>query len=87
MVACARSSGSGIELTFRSNRQGSLEAAYLGACRVGYAQRTAQDWIWNTTLLRPEGTAWYGRAATQEAAHEAMTAAVTEWVAAAGLTG
>lgn len=74
-----------VALTWRSNRQGSLEAAYLGACRVGYAQRTSDDWIWNTTLLRPEGTAWFGRAPTQDAAHEQMTAAVTEWVAAAGL--
>lgn len=74
-----------IALTWRSNRQGSLEAAYLGLCRVGYAQRSAHDWIWNTTLLRPEGTAWYGRASSQEEAHEKMTAAVTDWVAAAGL--
>lgn len=72
-------------LTFRSNRQGSLEAAYLGACRVGYLQRCAADWLWHTTLLRPEGSAWAGRAETQEGAREEIAAAVTEWVAAAGL--
>lgn len=74
-----------IALTTRSNRQGSLTAFYLGGCRVGYAQQSAQDWIWNTTLLRPEGTAWYGRANSLEDATRQMTDAVTDWVAAAGL--
>lgn len=76
-----------ITLTFRSNRQGSLEAAYLGGCRVGYLQRCATDWLWNTTLLRPEGSAWYGRGETQESAREQITDAVRQWVAAAGIQG
>ncbi len=69
-------------LTWRASRDGSLEAAYLGACRVGYANARG---LWWTSLVRPEGGVALGRAASPEAARAALADAVGVWVAAAGL--
>ena len=69
-------------LTFRASRDGATEAAYLGACRVGYALASG---LWWTSLLRPGGGCWTGRAEGPEAARAAVAGAVGEWVAAAGL--
>ncbi len=71
--------------TWRKNRDGTLAAAYLGACRVGYAARGTADWYWWTSLLRPEGGAYLGRSPDLPAAQEALTMAVRDWVTAAGL--
>lgn len=69
-------------LTFRASRDGATEAAYLGACRVGYALASG---LWWTSLLRPGGGCWTGRASSLEAARAALAGAVGEWVAHAGL--
>ena len=69
-------------LTFRASRDGATEAAYLGACRVGYALASG---LWWTSLLRPEGGCWTGRASSLETARAALAGAVGEWVAHAGL--
>lgn len=89
MVACT---GPGVQddkanviLSFRSNKDGSLLAAYLGACRVGYLQRSAGTWLWTTTLVRPEGSAYVGRALTEDRAKDDITEAVMSWTSAAGL--
>lgn len=76
-------------LTYRANRDGTLVALYLGACRVGYATsqgaRSPGTWLWHLTLVRPEGGAYAGRQPSLEAAQAAAARAVGEWVAAAGL--
>ena len=69
-------------LTFRASRDGTILAAYLGACRVGYVTSSG---LWWTNLLRPEGGCWVGRAEGPEAARAAVAGAVGEWVAHAGL--
>jgi hypothetical protein len=69
-------------LTWKPSRDGSIEAAYLGACRVGYV---TSGGLWWTSLVRPEGGAAMGRAASQEAARAALAEAVGVWVEAAGL--
>lgn len=73
-------------LTWRSNRDGTLAAAYLGLCRVGYLAASRGEWLWHTSLVRPEGGCYMGRAPARELAVESISAAVAAWVAAAGLS-
>jgi len=73
-------------LTYRPNRSGDRQAAYCGAVRIGYIDRTAPDrWIWSLNTIQPEG----GRAAdivtTEEAAKRALAEALVDWLDAAGL--
>lgn len=72
-------------LTFRPSRSGELVAAYLGACRVGYAQRGSrqQGWVWNLSLVRPEGGLYMGREPELEGAQRALEACAGAWVGAA----
>lgn len=70
-------------LTYKSSRDGSIEAAYLGGCRVGYVTASG---LWWGSLLRPEGGVAMGRqAGDPAAARAALEASVEAWVAAAGL--
>lgn len=72
-------------LTFKPSRTGDLVAAYLGACRVGYAQRgsPSRGWTWNLSLVRPEGGLYMGREPDLEGAQRALEACAGAWVEAA----
>lgn len=72
-------------LTWRANAAGTLRAAYLGACRVGYVGRSVGRWYWHAYLVRPEGGCYMGVADDPEEAVEALETAVAEWAAHAGL--
>lgn len=74
-----------ITLSWRSNRAGDLQAAYLGGCRVGYVAEGGGGWLWHLTLLRPEGGAYMGRAEDLGTARAALAGAVGEWMVHAGL--
>lgn len=76
-------------ITYRSNRTGTLHAAYLGSVRVGYVEMRSpyprSGWLWQLILLRPEGGALLGVADTDDDARAALRTALDYWLQCAGL--
>lgn len=76
-------------ITYRSNKSGTLFAAYSGACRVGYVEQRASftqpGWRWQLILLRPEGGAYWGFVDSHGEAVAALEASFTHWTVEAGL--
>lgn len=76
-----------ITITYRLNRAGNLQAAYLGSVRVGYVENrpAPRRWIWQTIFVRPEGGGYWGKEASEEDAKDALHAAAVHWTECAEL--
>ena len=74
-------------LTYRANRSGTLHAAYSGQCRVGYIERRqiTSRWLWQLSLIRPEGGAFFGIEEDEESARAELEKNFVYWLAVAGL--
>ncbi len=77
-------------ITYRANRAGTLQAAYVGTVRVGYVECLnptfpSPHWRWQLILLRPEGGAYFGKTDTEEDAKDVLLQSFTHWLACAGL--
>jgi hypothetical protein len=80
----------GIELTYKANAGGTLLAAYCGACRIGYVERSrvageSERWIWSLNTIQPKGGRASGIAGSEDAAKTALTGALAVWLDAAAL--
>lgn len=75
------------QLAYRANRDGSLLAAYRAQCRVGYVEwrPTTRRWRWQLSLIQPEGGFKFGVADSEQAAKDALAAAMMHWCACAEL--
>ncbi len=68
-------------LTYRPNRDGSLHAAYLGTVRIGYVERRAYDrWLWQLSLLSPEGGYPRGIVDNEEDASAQLAPHLDRWL-------
>lgn len=76
-------------ITYRPNRTGTLQAAYLGTVRVGYVEQRALAgaWIWQTIFVRPEGGGYNGKEDNEDSAKDALEKAVRHWLDCANLKG
>lgn len=72
-------------ITYRTNSSGSLQAAYLGAVRIGYIDKKQSDWIWQLILLRPEGGNYFGRSENEDEAKSCILTSAVHWLDAANL--
>lgn len=68
-------------ITYRPNRTGTLQAAYLGTVRVGYVEeRASGQWIWQTIFVRPEGGGYNGKEDDETTAKACLERAVRHWM-------
>lgn len=73
-------------LTYRANRTSTLLAAYAGACRVGYVERTTfARYRWQLSLVQSSGNYAYGVEDNEDDARERLQAALCYWLDCAGL--
>lgn len=76
-----------VQLQYRANRSGTLHAAYLGACRVGYVERRANGThLWQAIFVRPEGGAYVGKEDDEQSAKDALLKSVIHWIESTGLS-
>jgi hypothetical protein len=74
------------DLTYKSNRAGTLKACYCDQVRIGYVENTGDDrWVWTLNMLQPEGGRATGIVVSEAKAKAALTDALVLWVDAAGL--
>ena len=73
-------------ITYKSNPRGTVQAALIGAVRVGYVDHSDDKrWIWSLNVIQPGGGRATGITETQEEAKQALSDALVKWVEAAGL--
>lgn len=72
-------------LTYRPNKTNTIYAAYLGSVRVGYVERRPNSWLYQTSLLRPEGGSYSGRVDSEIEARDELVKCVLHWIQCAKL--
>ena len=73
-------------ITYKSNPRGTVQAAIIGAVRVGYVDHSDDKrWIWSLNMIQPGGGRATGIEQTQEDAKQALSDALVKWVDAADL--
>ncbi len=73
-------------ITYRSNKSGTLHAAYLHLVRVGYVERRLNNkWRWQLIFLQPNGGAYYGGADDEDGAKDELARNLQHWIDCAGL--
>ena len=77
--------GDAVTITYRSNKTGTLHAAYCGACRVGYVEMGMFQWRWQLIVLKPEGGAYWGRGEDEQDAKDRLEKNFQHWMTSAGL--
>lgn len=75
-----------MNLTYRTNKSGELQAAYCGLVRIGYVECSKPGrWVWTLNMLQPLGGRATGITVSEETAKAALRGALVDWVKAAGL--
>lgn len=73
-------------LTYRSNKSGSLHAAYCGKCRVGYVEeRATRRHRWQLSLVSHDGHYTFGVDDSAATARESLERAFHYWLGNASL--
>jgi hypothetical protein len=73
-------------LIYKSNRDGSVQAAYSSKVHVGYVQcSSAKRWIWWLHLVQPAGNYVTGIEENETIAKTQLNTAFENWLEAAGL--
>lgn len=72
-------------MIYKSNKQGTLFAAYAGTCRVGYIECRTYGWRWQLSLVMPGGGHGFGIEDSEAGAKEELEKAFQFWIASAKL--
>jgi hypothetical protein len=73
-------------LTFKANRNGTVQAAYCGIVRIGYVDQSNDDrWLWSLNTIQPKGGRASGIETTETLAKGALEYQWMLWLTAAGL--
>jgi hypothetical protein len=73
-------------LTYKTNRTGTVQAAYSGIVRVVYVDQSNEGrWLWSLNTIQPKGGRASGIEATEVLAKDKLEYQWVLWLTAAGL--